>query len=80
MQKPYEVLDELDMQSRFEKQSLQEYLDFLLDLKEEVENKIALVKSDINRIATPIRKKKYFGSEQEEIDREQDDLTNSQMQ
>jgi len=80
MQKPYEVLDDLAMQSRFEKQSLQEYITFLQALKEEVDNKIALVKSDINQAAPPKHKGKYFGSEQEDIDREQDDLTNSQMQ
>ena len=49
MQKAYEIIDELDMQSRAEKQTLQDYLDFLLELQEEIKNKIELVKNDIKR-------------------------------
>jgi hypothetical protein len=72
MQAPFSVLEQFDRQSRLSCQTPKQYHAWLLKLRDALDIKIDAIEDDF--------KEKYIGSEQEEIDREQDDLTNSQMQ
>jgi hypothetical protein len=88
METPRDALDYLDLQSRADKMDSQEYLDWLLEFRDELDIHIETIRNDAKQLARQREiqnsekyrdpKKPYFGSQQQEDDREQEDLTNSQ--
>jgi hypothetical protein len=50
MEKPIDLIDQFDAQSRLDGQSLKQYLNWLMELRADLDMKIETVKGDIKRL------------------------------